>query len=144
MKAELTPRTMWVPLRIDHSFEQRCSRVRSARTRAPSFEVSMIVSIDDFTDALKDWSERRDLNSGPLAPHASALPDCATLRHDCSYLERTRAPAGDLPRAQVMIRRFSQPAAVSAAAPSSALRAQPVPASQSARSASRRCALLHR
>ena len=27
-----------------------------------------------------DWSERRDLNSGPLAPHASALPDCATLR----------------------------------------------------------------
>src|SRR6185437_12373656 len=28
----------------------------------------------------RDWSERRDLNSGPLAPHASALPDCATLR----------------------------------------------------------------
>ena len=26
------------------------------------------------------WSERRDLNSGPLAPHASALPDCATFR----------------------------------------------------------------
>src|ERR1700728_460028 len=31
------------------------------------------------TDRL-NWSERRDLNSGPLAPHASALPDCATLR----------------------------------------------------------------
>src|SRR2546421_1953207 len=31
-----------------------------------------------------DWSERRDLNSGPLAPHASALPGCATLRHVCS------------------------------------------------------------
>ena len=29
---------------------------------------------------LKEWSERRDLNSGPLAPHASALPDCATFR----------------------------------------------------------------
>ena len=28
-----------------------------------------------------DWSERRDLNSRPLAPHASALPGCATLRH---------------------------------------------------------------
>ena len=28
-----------------------------------------------------DWSERRDLNPGPLAPHASALPGCATLRH---------------------------------------------------------------
>ena len=26
------------------------------------------------------WSERRDSNSGPLAPHASALPGCATLR----------------------------------------------------------------
>ena len=24
----------------------------------------------DFGSALKDWSERRDLNSGPLAPHA--------------------------------------------------------------------------
>jgi hypothetical protein len=27
-----------------------------------------------------NWSERRDLNSRPLAPHASALPGCATLR----------------------------------------------------------------
>jgi hypothetical protein len=36
----------------------------------------------DFWHALKGWSERRDLNSGPLAPHASALPDCATLRHN--------------------------------------------------------------
>src|SRR5690349_459045 len=24
----------------------------------------------------EDWSGRRDLNSGPLAPHASALPGC--------------------------------------------------------------------
>src|SRR6266850_5080239 len=73
---------------------------------------------------------------------------CATrLRHAPTrlfLLGRTRAPAGDLPRAQLMIRRFSQPAAVSAAAPSSALRAQPAPASQSAGSASRRCALLRR
>src|ERR1700733_9494750 len=30
--------------------------------------------------ARKSLSERRDLNSGPLAPHASALPDCATFR----------------------------------------------------------------
>ena len=28
----------------------------------------------------ESWSGRRDLNSGPLAPHASALPDCATSR----------------------------------------------------------------
>ena len=27
-----------------------------------------------------EWSERRDLNSRPLAPEASALPGCATLR----------------------------------------------------------------
>ena len=28
----------------------------------------------------KKWSGRRDSNSRPLAPHASALPDCATAR----------------------------------------------------------------
>ncbi len=27
-----------------------------------------------------NWSEREDLNLRPLAPHASALPGCATLR----------------------------------------------------------------
>ena len=27
-----------------------------------------------------DWSEWRDSNSRPLAPHASALPGCATFR----------------------------------------------------------------
>src|SRR5690349_18693244 len=31
---------------------------------------------------LVDWSERQDLNLRPLAPQASALPDCATLRSD--------------------------------------------------------------
>ena len=30
--------------------------------------------------AVKKWSGRRGSNSGPLAPHASALPDCATAR----------------------------------------------------------------
>jgi hypothetical protein len=35
--------------------------------------VSMKVSIRYFLDALKDWSERRDLNSGPLAPHAGIV-----------------------------------------------------------------------
>src|SRR5262245_4559145 len=29
---------------------------------------------------LESWSEWGDLNSRPLAPHASALPGCATLR----------------------------------------------------------------
>ena len=28
----------------------------------------------------KNWSEREDLNLRPLAPEASALPGCATLR----------------------------------------------------------------
>ena len=32
-----------------------------------------------------DWSGRRDLNSGPLAPHASTLPGCATPRTDATY-----------------------------------------------------------
>ena len=27
-----------------------------------------------------DWSGRPDLNRGPLAPHASTLPGCATSR----------------------------------------------------------------
>lgn len=30
--------------------------------------------------ASEDWSGRRDLNPGPLAPEASALPSCATPR----------------------------------------------------------------
>jgi hypothetical protein len=31
---------------------------------------------------MKDkWSGRQDLNLRPLAPHASALPGCATARH---------------------------------------------------------------
>jgi hypothetical protein len=29
-----------------------------------------------------DWSGRRDLNSGPPAPKAGALPGCATPRHE--------------------------------------------------------------
>ena len=28
----------------------------------------------------RDWSEYKDSNLGPLAPKASALPGCATLR----------------------------------------------------------------
>ena len=35
------------------------------------------------------WSGRRDSNSRPLAPHASALPGCATPRLDAAdYIER--------------------------------------------------------
>jgi hypothetical protein len=33
----------------------------------------------------KDWSGRRDLNSGPPAPKAGALPGCATPRHELLY-----------------------------------------------------------
>ena len=36
--------------------------------------------VKGFNDGGKFWSGRRDLNSGPLAPHASALPGCATSR----------------------------------------------------------------
>jgi hypothetical protein len=31
----------------------------------------------------QNWSGREDLNLRPLAPHASALPGCATPRHFC-------------------------------------------------------------
>ena len=34
------------------------------------------------------WSGRRDSNSRPLAPKASALPGCATPRHPCSLALR--------------------------------------------------------
>ena len=40
------------------------------------------------------WSGRRDLNSRPLAPHASALPDCATSR---PKLRTAEAPEGANP-----------------------------------------------
>src|SRR5258707_602059 len=35
----------------------------------------------------KEWSGRRDLNRGPPAPKAGALPGCATPRHEvpCNY-----------------------------------------------------------
>ena len=35
--------------------------------------------------ALNKWSGRRDSNSRPLAPHASALPGCATPRQAAHY-----------------------------------------------------------
>jgi hypothetical protein len=46
---------MWVPLRIEHSVDQRSSRERHAPTRALSLGVSMNVSIDDFYDALGEY-----------------------------------------------------------------------------------------
>ena len=49
------------------------------------------------------WSERRDLNSGPLAPHASALPDCATLRRRDIVLFKRRE-RGSLARAAIIPR----------------------------------------
>src|SRR5205807_8170802 len=56
---------------------------------------------------LKDWSERRDLNSGPLAPHASALPGCATLRHLCSFAGKQIARVGGVhPRGKPNDTRF--------------------------------------
>src|SRR3990172_5618855 len=35
----------------------------------------------------RNWSERADLNGRPLAPQASALPNCATLRRFSLYPE---------------------------------------------------------
>src|SRR5690349_13157334 len=38
-----------------------------------------------FSTTSRIWSERRDSNSGPSAPKADALPDCATLRRCVTY-----------------------------------------------------------
>ena len=51
--------------------------IRRNRKRTPSFIARSPYLV---------WSEWRDSNSRPLAPHASALPGCATFRvaFDCS------------------------------------------------------------
>ena len=38
------------------------------------------------------WSEYKDSNLGPLAPKASALPGCATLRFWCRLSESNGRP----------------------------------------------------
>src|SRR5690606_36534408 len=53
----------------DISMAYRAARRRTAQTKKPA------------RAGLIDWSGRRDSNSRPLAPHASALPGCATPRH---------------------------------------------------------------
>ena len=35
-----------------------------------------------FVAVVLNWSGREDLNLRPLEPHSSALPDCATPRHE--------------------------------------------------------------
>lgn len=40
----------------------------------------MLIFMGPSRQSLKNWSERQDLNLRPLAPKASALPNCATLR----------------------------------------------------------------
>src|SRR5207245_456577 len=80
------------PLRLKTNCYQPCATHRSSQLLIQKFACPPVGErcrrcvVDEY------WSERRDLNSGPLAPHASALPGCATLRHDCSYLGKTRAP----------------------------------------------------
>ena len=39
-----------------------------------------MISLDGTSVGNGAWSGRQDLNLRPLAPHASALPDCATAR----------------------------------------------------------------
>src|SRR5437868_13969379 len=57
---------------------------------------------------LKDWSGRRDLNSGPLAPHASALPGCATSRRPLR-LNSTAARVGSVRAGPGIILCFAGP-----------------------------------
>jgi predicted DNA-binding transcriptional regulator AlpA len=92
----------------------------------PLMKVATEVATDGHSSAHFSWSERRDLNSGPLAPHASALPDCATLRHDYSF--GRLCSRGGVVAWALMIRRSRGAAALSAAGFSSGLRARLAPA----------------
>ena len=49
--------------------------------KVPIFQaISRACQRTSFDMHLKEWSERGDSNPRPLAPEASALPGCATLR----------------------------------------------------------------
>ena len=56
-----------------YSSYRTCIKVMNLRILEVSQKKPQII-------AVKKWSGRRGSNSGPLAPHASALPDCATAR----------------------------------------------------------------
>ena len=51
-------------------------------------EATMKKPLDLAIKWLSNWSEWRDSNSRPLAPHASALPGCATRRQDLDYMPK--------------------------------------------------------
>ena len=54
-------------------------RARQGQLSVPPTATRLAPGICRFVPKA-DWSERGDLNSRPLAPEASALPGCATLR----------------------------------------------------------------
>ena len=76
-----SPRCRWVGLAARPCVNTVGQR-RGAQGNGFNPEVDTKPDTDGFREARFNWSERRDLNSGPLAPHASALPGCATLRLD--------------------------------------------------------------
>lgn len=49
-----------------------------------------------FGCSLLNWSGRQDLNLRPLAPHASALPGCATPRERQSIQRLSQTATGEL------------------------------------------------
>ena len=59
----------WLEVIIMHPSGKCLSRAISGACQSTSFDMH-----------LKEWSEREDSNLRPLAPEASALPGCATLR----------------------------------------------------------------
>src|SRR5437588_10489878 len=87
---------------------EACERCVGARKRARATAGDRA-----FHWCPEKWSERRDSNSRPSAPHADALPGCATLRpgylwrRDRSYrrapLHATQVETG--PRAALIERR---------------------------------------
>ena len=69
-----------ISTRRDHERNELCDRrlcwMTGARRRNPERNEG------PRRDKKEDWSGRRDLNSRPLAPQASALPGCATSRRN--------------------------------------------------------------
>ncbi len=60
---------------MPHRFQHECSRIQTKKGVQKRFCTPCIL-----------WSGREDSNFRPLAPHASALPGCATPRTDEHYI----------------------------------------------------------
>ncbi len=68
----------------------QCGRYRAIKNPQSQWRCGFLTIYGDFDGTINRyfWSGRRDSNSRPLAPHASALPGCATPRKTESISHR--------------------------------------------------------